>query len=380
MAERLIELGLVLIGLAVLARLASRVGMPTSSLYLGAGLAFGKGGLVPLVDTRDFIHVGSEIGLILLLFMLGLEHSSSELLQTMRRSARAGLLDVSLNAIPGFAAGLLLGLGLVPALFLGGITMVSSSGIVAKSLAESGDRAEAAFVVSILVIEDLTMALYMPILGVLAVGGVTLGGLAGAALATAVALAALFLAQRVEVGVSRVIFSRSDEALLLSILGLAIFTAGLAEAVQVSAAVGALLAGIALSGPAAHGARTLLRPLRDLFAALFFAFIGLSVDPGELPAVLVPAGVLAFVGTATKVATGRLGGVASGLGPRGALRSGMLLIPRGEFSIALAGLAVAAGIDGRLLPLTVAYVLMLAIGGPVIMMLVLRRADPTRIE
>ena len=82
---------------------------------------------------------------------------------------------------------------------------------------------------------------------------------------------------------SRLIFNRSDEALLLTILGVAVLAAGLAEGLQISAAVGALLAGIVLSGPAAESARGLLAPLRDLFAAIFFAFVGLSVDPGSIP-------------------------------------------------------------------------------------------------
>jgi CPA2 family monovalent cation:H+ antiporter-2 len=268
-AERLVELGAVLIGLAVLARLANRVGIPTIPLYLIAGLAFGRGGILPLVTTQEFIHTGSEIGLILLLFMLGLEYSASELLQTLKRTARAGAVDVSLNFIPGFAAGLILGWGLVPALFLGGVTLVSSSGIAAKMIGELGwsGTPEARFVVSIAVIEDLAMALYLPVLGVLTIGGATLAGMGSALLAVGGVVVLLLFALRVEVGLSRVIFSHSDEALLLTILGLAILVAGVAELVQVSAAVGALLAGIVLSGPAAHGARQLLTPLRDLFAA-----------------------------------------------------------------------------------------------------------------
>jgi CPA2 family monovalent cation:H+ antiporter-2 len=376
MAERLLELGAVLIGLAILARLSLRVGLPTIPLYLVAGLAFGRGGVLPLVTTQGFIETGSEIGLILLLFMLGLEYPASELLETMRRSAPAGLLDVALNFAPGFVAGLLLGWELVPALFLGGVTLVSSSGIAAKMIADLrwGGRPEARFVVSIAVLEDLAMAVYLPVLGFLATGGITLGGVGFAVLAVCGVIVLLFVALRLEVGVSRVLFSHSDEALLLTILGLAIFVAGIAEAVEVSAAVGALLAGIALSGPAAHGARQLLTPLRDLFAALFFAFIGLSVDPSDLPRVLAPAAALALAGAATKLLTGRIGGKLAGLSAPAGLRSGILLVPRGEFSIAIAGLGVAAGVEPKLAPLAVAYVLILATVGPVLARFELRRA------
>jgi CPA2 family monovalent cation:H+ antiporter-2 len=354
-----------------------RVGLPTIPLYLVAGLAFGRGGILPLVTTQGFVETGSEIGLILLLFMLGLEYSAAELLDTMKRTAPAGALDVTLNFVPGFAAGFFLGWGTVPALFLGGVTLVSSSGIAAKILEElkGHRRPEARFVVSIAVMEDLVMAVYLPVLGFLAAGGITLRGGGSAALAVLAVVGFLLIALKLEVGLSRVLFSRSDEALLLTILGVAILVAGLAEAIEVSAAVGALLAGIALSGPAAHGARQLLSPLRDLFAALFFAFIGLSVDPGALPGVLAPAVLLALAGVVTKVLTGRIGGPVAGLSPAEGLRGGVILIPRGEFSIAIAGLGVAAGVEPKLAPLAVAYVLILATVGPVLARLGLGRAS-----
>jgi monovalent cation:H+ antiporter-2, CPA2 family len=178
----------------------------------------------------------------------------------------------------------------------------------------------------------------------------------------------------VEVGLSQMLFSRSDEALLLSILGFAILIAGVAEVARFSAAVGALLAGIMLSGPAAEGAQTLVRPLRDLFAAIFFAFIGLSIDPSTIPPVLGVAVLLGVVTSATKYATGwwaakRLGSEARARGVVGAA-----LIPRGEFSIAIAGLAAAA-VDEDLAALTVAYVTLTVVVGSVVTKVLARRVD-----
>jgi K+:H+ antiporter subunit KhtU len=367
-ATRLIELGGVILGLALLARLAGRFGLSAIPLYLLAGLAFGRGGVLPLVTTEGFVSTGSEIGLILLLFMLGLEYSATELVSSMRSSLRAGFLDVTLNYTPGLVAGLLLGWGLVPSMFLGGVTLVTSSSIAAKILTDlrwTGNR-EATFVLSMTVIEDLSMALYLPVLGALVVGGPTLAGLGTALAAVLGVVVILGLALRVEIGLSRIIFSHSDEALLLTILGLAVLVAGLAELVQISAAVGALVLGIVLSGPAAHGARQLLTPLRDLFAALFFAFIGLGVDPSSLISVAPVAGALAAVGTATKFATGWLGSGWASMDRGARARAGALLIPRGEFSIAIAGLGVAAGLDARLASVTVAYVLLLAMAAPIL--------------
>jgi CPA2 family monovalent cation:H+ antiporter-2 len=363
----LLELGAVIVGLAVLARLASRLGIPAIPLYLLAGLAFGKGGLLPLVTTAEFIEIGAEIGLILLLLSLGLEYSARELVSTLRSQAPAGVVDLVLNFSPGFLAGLLLGWGVLSAAVLGGVTYVSSSGVVAKLLHDLGrvGNRETPVVLSILVIEDLAMAVYLPMLAGLLIGGVTLSGLGTAAGAVAGVVAFLALAQRVDVGVSRLLFSHSDEALLLTILGLAVLFAGIAELVQVSAAVGALLVGIAFSGPAAQGARALLTPLRDFLAAIFFAFFGLSVDPAQIPPALGTALALALITAITKFVTGWWSARRAGIGPRGRARAGATLIPRGEFSIVIAGLAVASGVGTDVGALSIAYVLLLAVAGPV---------------
>jgi CPA2 family monovalent cation:H+ antiporter-2 len=362
----LIELGAVIIGLAILARLATRLAIPAIPLYLLAGLAFGEGGIFPLVTTAEFIELGAEIGLILLLLSLGLEYSARELVSTLRAQATVGLLDLALNLAPGFLAGIVLGFGVVPAMVLGGVTYVSSSGVAAKLLHELGrvGNRETPVILSILVVEDLAMAVYLPMLAALLIGGVSLTGLGTALLAIAGVLVFLALSLRLDVGLSRLLFSHSDEALLLTILGLAILVAGVAEMVQVSAAVGALLVGIALSGPAARGAQALLTPLRDFLAAIFFVFFGLSVDPGLIPPALGPALVLAVFTAITKFATGWWGAGRAGVGPRGQARAGATLIARGEFSIVIAGLAVASGVDPDVGALSIAYVLVLAIVGP----------------
>lgn len=374
---RLLELGAVILGLAFLARIAARLDLPTVPLYLIAGLAFGEGGILPLVTTHGFVEIGAEIGLILLLFVLGLEHSSRDLLATARASAPAGVLDLALNFSPGFLLGLVLGWGPLASAFLGGITYVSSSGVAATLLEHAGPHARGAgrFVVTIAVIEDLAMALYLPVLAALLLGenvGVSLVAVGVAFVAVVAVLAA---ALRVEVGLSRVLFSRSDEALLLSILGFAILIAGVAEVARFSAAVGALLAGIMLSGPAARGAQNVVRPLRDLFAAIFFAFIGLSIDPSTIPPVLGVAVALALGTAATKFATGWWAAERMGAERRARAVVGAALIPRGEFSIAIAGLAAGAAVEEDLGALTVTYVLATVVLGAVITKMLSRRAD-----
>ena len=366
--ELLVELGAILLGLAVLSRLAARIGMPTIPLYLTAGLAFGKGGIVPLVTAEEFVQVGAEIGLILLLFMLGLEYTAAELVSTLRTQARVGGIDLLLNFTPGFAIGLLLGWGPVLSFVLGGVTYVSSSGIVAKVLSDHGwaGNRETPVVLSTLVIEDLVMALYLPVAGALLVGSDDPSDLVPAVVSVVAVAFVLGAATKIEVGVSRLLFSRSDESLLLTILGVTILVAGAAEAFGLSAAVAALLVGIVLSGPAAEAAQGLLTPMRDLFAAMFFAFVGLSVDPASIPPVLAPAAALAVITVLTKFATGWLGAARAGIGIRGRMRAGALLTARGEFSIAIAGLATAAGVVADFEALAVSYVFLLAIFGPIL--------------
>jgi CPA2 family monovalent cation:H+ antiporter-2 len=363
-----LELGAVIVGLALLARLAGRLGFSPIPLYLLTGLAFGRGGLLPLVTAEEFIEVGAEIGVVLLLLLLGLEYTGEELTGGLRSGGVTGAVDLILNAVPGVAAGLLFGWDPVSAVLLGGVTYISSSGIVAKLIGDFGwvGNRETPVVLSILVMEDLVMAVYLPVVAALLLGV----GLASAVLTVAGAVVAAlgFLVVSVRFGpaLSRRIFSRSDEALVLTILGIALLVAGVAERLQVSAAVGAFLVGIGISGPAAERAQTLLTPLRDLFGGVFFAFFGLSIDPGSIPAALAPALGLAGVGIVTKTTLGWWAAGRAGAGVRARLRAGAMLTARGEFSIVIGALGVSSGAHAQLAPLVAAYVLALAVAGPIL--------------
>jgi CPA2 family monovalent cation:H+ antiporter-2 len=363
----LVELGVVALVLAILARVASRLTISPIPLYLIAGLALGEGGIVPLVTSEQFIEVGAALGIIFLLLLLGLQYSAEELVVGMRSVAPVGLLDLMLNFTPGLLMGLILGWGIVPALFLGGVTYVSSTGVIVKLLNDLGwtGNRETPVVLSILVFEDLAMAILLPTLAALTLGGITRGVLLTVGLALALMIGAIALAYRQGDRLGGLVFHRSDEVSLLSIFGLTLIVAGLAEGVNLSAAVGAFLVGISLSGEAVARADTLLSPLRDLFAAVFFVFFGLSTDPSDIPDVLLLAVLLGVITAGTKLLVGRWAARRRGVGPAGQRRAGITLIARGEFSIIIAGLA--AGVAGAddLPALATAYVLVMAIGGPI---------------
>ncbi len=372
----LLQLGAVLFGLGLLGLLAHRVKLSPVPLYLLAGVAFGEHGPVPLItgEAGDrFIEVGAELGAVLLLLGLGLEYAPDELVAGLRRNAVPGLVDLVLNATPGVALALLLGWGPVAAVALGGITYVSSSGIVAKLLADLGHlgNRETPVVIAVLVAEDLAMAVYLPVLTALLSGLGVYAATASVAVALAAVVAVFVVAIRFPQFLARLVFAPNDEVLLLRVLGLTLLVAGVAAQANVSATVGAFLVGVSLSGPVAENAVELLRPLRDLFAAVFFVFFGLQIDPTRIPGVLGLAAGLAAVTAGTKVATGWWAARRAGIGRRGRLRAGAALVPRGEFSIVIAGLATGAAaagtitLDARFAPLAGAYVLLLAVAGPV---------------
>ncbi|AEV81104.1 potassium transporter [Actinoplanes sp. SE50] len=364
----LIEIGALLFGLGMLGRAGRRFGLSPIPLYLLAGLFFGHGGLVPLSASEEFIGIGAQIGVILLLVMLGLEYSADELVGNLRSAAPAGVIDMLLNALPGALFALLLGWDAKAALVLAGITWVSSSGVIAKVLADLGrlGNRETPVILSVLVIEDLAMAFYLPIATAVLAGAGLAGGLSTLGVAVVTVVAVLVVAIRYGGAISRFMSVKDPEALLLSVLGLTLFVAGVAAELKVSEAVGAFLVGIALSGPVAHHATEMLSPLRDLFAAVFFVFFGLATDPSDMPPVLLPALGLAVLTMLTKAATGYLAARRVGVALPGRLRAGLALTPRGEFSVVIAGLAVASGVEPRLAPLATAYVLITVVCGPML--------------
>ncbi len=367
-ALELIELGAVFFSLGMLGRLAGRIGLSPIPLYLIGGVFFGTGGVLPLTGIEDFTTLAGEVGVVLLLLLLGLEYSAAELVTGLKRSWTAGVLDVVLNAAPGVAVALILGWGMVGALVMGGVTAISSSGIIAKVLGDLGrlGNRETPVVLSILVLEDLAMAVYLPILTAVLVGVSLLGGLSAVGISVAVVVVVLLVALRYGRVVSAIVDSPDREVFLLKVLGAALLVAGFASALQVSAAVGAFLLGIAISGSTAENATKLLEPLRDLFAAVFFVVFGLKTDPAAIPPVLGWAIVLAVAGVLTKLITGWWAARRQGIGRLGRARAGAALVARGEFSIVIAGLAVSSGaVDGKLAALATTYVLIMAVLGPI---------------
>ena len=366
-ADLLLEFGIVLFVLGIAGGLVRRVGLSPVPLYLLAGLVLGEGGFVGLDASTGFLQVGAELGLILLLLTLGLEFSADEFTSVLRRHVPSGVVDFALNAPPGAIAGWLILDSWVGALVMGGVTWVSSSGIVARVVHDLGRLAnrETPSVLAVLVLEDIVMAAYLPFVAVVVVGGSVVAVVIAVAASVTAVLVVILGSRHFGEGIGRRLTDAEDEQVLLRVLGITLIVAGLTTLLDASAAVGAFVVGLALTGQAAERSRALLSPLRDLFAAVFFVSFGLSVDPATLPPVLVAASILAAVTLVTKVFTGWYAAARDGAGPRGRMRAGLVLAARGEFALVIAGLAVSAGyVDAG--PLTAAYVLILAVISPVL--------------
>ncbi len=365
-APLLLQLGAVLTILAFLGAVVRRFGLSPIPLYLLVGLWLGKGGVQPVAAATEFIKTGAPIGVVLLLLTLGLEFSTAEFASSMRHHVPSALVDIVLNATPGAIAGWMLGFNGIGILALAGVTYVSSSGLIARLLEDLhrlGNR-ETPAVLAVLVLEDFVMAAYLPVFAVLASGGTWLLAVGGMVVAVGAFWVAFAVSLRWGHYFGRLVGHPDSEQLLLRVLGVTLIVAALAEHVHASAAVGAFLVGLTLTGETAKRARQVLGPLRDLFAAVFFLGVGVGVDPRTLAPVLPVAVALAVVTGVTKVATGVFAARREGAARRGQLRAGTALIARAEFSLIIIGL-VGSAMPG-LSAVAMSYVFVVAIVGPVI--------------
>ncbi|WP_440989081.1 cation:proton antiporter [Haloarchaeobius baliensis] len=376
----LLEAGLAITVLAVAGTLAYRLGQSVIPAYIVIGLVVGPnapevaGVSFAVLQRHEFVDLLAELGVVLLLFFIGVEFSIDQLLANRERLAVIGGIDLVVNAAVGVAIGLAFGFTPVEVAFVTGIVYISSSAIVTKSLIDLGWVAdpEAEVVLGTLVVEDLVIAVYLAVLSALVLGG---GG--GAAL-SAVAIALGFIAVLVVVArvgtpvIQRALAVDSDELFVLTTLGVVALVGGLALQLGVSEAVAAFFVGTAVSATdAVHRVEKLLSPARDLFAAIFFLAIGFQTDLGALSGTaLTLLAVAVVVTSASKLVSGYWSGLRYGLSERRARRAGIALVARGEFSLVLAALAleVGTGALADVIPaFAVGYVLAMSVLGTVLM-------------
>ncbi|MEX2538262.1 MAG: cation:proton antiporter [Actinomycetota bacterium] len=370
MPNELVALGGAFLAAGFLGRIGQRIGLPTIPFFMAAGIITGPHtpGFV-LVEDPDALEVFAAVGLVMLLFHLGLEFSLKDLVGGGKKMLAAGGVYLLLNIGGGLALGFALGWGSREALVIAGAVGISSSAIVTKLVVELRRLAnrETRMILGIIVVEDIFLALYLAFLQPV-LGGAESTVDAVLQFGRAVGfLVVLFAVARFGAHlVSRMVSGADDEPLTVIFVGLAIFVAGVAEEVGVSDAIGAFMVGLILAETTAAGRiERLVLPLRDAFAAVFFFAFGLSIDPGAIAGVVRPVIVAVLLTLALNLVAGWIAARMQGFGRREGMNAGLTLLGRGEFSLILATLAAAAGLDSRIGPFVALYVLVLAITGPI---------------
>lgn len=371
MGEELAALGAALLAAGILARLGKRIGLPTIPLFMIAGVIFGPATPGPaLFHDAGQIELLATLGLVLLLFYLGLEFSIGDLIDGGGRLVSVGAMYLVLNMGGGLALGFSFGWGTREAFVIAGVVGISSSAIVTKLLVELRRVAnpETRLILGIVVVEDIFLALYLAVLQpVLSDASGAAEVLASIGKAFAFLLILAVIARKGAGLVSRLIDTADDELFTICFIGFAVLVAGMAEQLGVSDAIGAFMAGLILAeSPSRERIEKAVKPLRDVFAAIFFFAFGLTIDPGDIAPVAVPIAVAVAITLLLNVAAGIIAARLYGYGPHRAANIGLAVLARGEFSLILAALALGAGLDDRIGPFVAGYVLILAMGAPIL--------------
>lgn len=377
MDHMVFEVGLALALVAGAALLSWKLKFSTAPFLIVAGMLVGPHAPhVGIVDLRfeesgPIIAFLGRLGVLFLLFYLGLEFSVGRLIRSGRSIAVGGSIYIGINFTLGLLYPALLGWPLKETLVAAGITTISSSAIVAKVLVDLRRTAnpETEMILGIIMFEDVFLAVYLSVVsGLVLSGSTSLGGvLASAGMALAFMLGVLGLGRLAVPWLNRALRIRSDEVLLLVVAAALLLIAGAGETIHVAEAIGALLLGLVLA-ETEHRDRIehMIVPFRDFFGALFFFGFGLSIDPFALGgAVAITLGAVALT-LAGNFAAGMLAGRSAGLSPAGSANVGLTVVSRGEFSIVVASLGAAGGLMEVLQPFAALYVLILAILGPLL--------------
>lgn len=345
------NLAVVLCVAAVATVVFQRLRQPVVFGYLLAGMIIGPHIPIPLVADLQTVRALSELGVILLMFSLGLEFSIRKLVQVSQKSGAVALFECSIMVSVGYLVGQMLGFTRTESIFAGAIIGISSTTIIVKAFQEQHVKGRVTeLVFGILIIEDLIAIFLLTILTTISRSG----AIAPADLALTAVRLAIFLAALIGFGiltVPRAIRAvqrlGQPETTLVASIGICFAAALLALSFGYSVALGAFIAGslVAESGHEAEIER-LVRPVRDMFAAIFFVSVGMMIDPTALTqhwkAILALTVAVIF----GKVFAVTLGAFLAGHGRRTAMKAGMSLAQIGEFSFIIASVGVVSGVIG----------------------------------
>lgn len=372
-----LEVGAALLLAAGAASLAGKLRFTVIPFLILIGMAVGPHlptiGPVDLgfEESREIIDFLGRVGVLFLLFYLGLEFSVGRLIRSGRSIVLGGSVYIGINFALGLLFGWLAGFQFAGILVVAGITTISSSAIVAKMLVDLRRSAnpETEMILGIIMFEDVFLAVYLSVLSglVLSDSGTVVGTVIQMLVVLGYILLFFVLARKGAPLLNRLLDIRSGETFVLVVFAVLFFVAGFSETLHVAEAIGALLLGLVFS-ETEHRERIerMVIPFRDFFGALFFFSFGLSIDPFGLgDAVWLALAAVALTVFGNFVA-GMLAGRNAGLSNRASATVGFTIVSRGEFSIIVASLAAAGGLSGIIQPFAALYVLILSILGPLL--------------
>lgn len=377
MDHLVLEIGLAVTLIALVGLLSAKLRFSVIPFYILIGMAVGPHALkigvfdFRFIESEPFIEFLGRLGVLFLLFYLGLEFSVGRLMKSGKSIAVGGTIYIIINFSLGLGYGWVTGFPVEEMLVMAGITTISSSAIVAKVLVDLKRTAnpETEMILGIIMFEDIFLAVYISILSGLVLSGATsLGGVLLSALyALGFMLLFLIIGRKAVPLLNKLFNIRSNELFLLLVFGFLFVVAGFAETIHVAEAIGALLVGLVLA-ETEHMKRIehMILPFRDFFGAVFFFSFGLTIDPFALGgAVWLSLGAVAIT-LIGNFAAGMLAGRSAGLSPKASSNIGLTIVSRGEFSIIMANLGKTGGLLEMIQPFAALYVLILAILGPLL--------------
>jgi CPA2 family monovalent cation:H+ antiporter-2 len=323
------------------------------------------------IETGTLITFMGQLGVLYLLFYLGLEANVTRLIESGPSILTGGTIYLALNFSLGLLYAYLVGFPLRETLIAAGVVTISSSAIVAKILFDYRRTAnpETELILGITMFEDIFLAVYLSLISGIVLSGAT--SITGVLSSGGIALA--FIVGLMAIGrwsiplLNRILRISSNEVFVIVVFGSLFLLAGLGETIHVAESIGALLMGLIL-GETQHAERMerLVVPFRDFFGAIFFFSFGLSIDPFSLGGAVWLAAGAAALSLVSVIIAGMIVGRRAKLHAVGSLNLSFTLLARGEFSIIIAALAQAGGLLGILQPFAALYVLILASASPLL--------------
>ncbi|MED1793405.1 cation:proton antiporter [Brevibacillus nitrificans] len=371
------EVGLALALIALAGFLSVKLKFSIVPFYILVGMVVGPHapdiGLFDLrfIQSAPLIEFMGRVGVLFLLFYLGLEFSVGRLIKAGRSIAVGGTIYIVINFTLGLLFGWVAGFPLKEILIIAGITTISSSAIVAKVLVDLKRTAnrETEMILGIIMFEDIFLAVYISIVSGLVLSGATslMGVLSSALIALGYMLLLIIVGRKLVPFLNRALNIKSNEVFMITVFAALFLIAGFSETIHVAEAIGALLVGLILA-ETQHMKRIehMILPFRDFFGAMFFFSFGLTIDPLSLGGAVwlsIGAVIVTIIGN---VAAGMLAGKSAGLNAKASTNIGLTIVSRGEFSIIMANLGKAGALMEILQPFAALYVLILAILGPLL--------------